>query len=69
MTDSQQIDPAGQFRLALLLFFGSGLCTLAYETVWVRQLVFSYGISVYAVSAVLSAYMFGLSVGAYLVGR
>jgi spermidine synthase len=42
---------------------------LAYETVWVRQLVFSYGISVHAVSAVLSAYMFGLSVGAYLVGR
>ena len=53
----------------MLLFFGSGLCALAYETVWVRQLVFSYGISVYAVSAVLSAYMFGLSVGAYLVGR
>ncbi len=65
----RQLDAAGQFRLALLLFFGSGLCALAYETVWVRQLVFSYGISIYAVSAVLSAYMFGLSVGAYLVGR
>ncbi len=69
MTDSRQIEQAGQFRLALMLFFGSGLCALAYETVWVRQLVLSYGISVYAVSAVLSAYMFGLSVGAYLVGR
>jgi spermidine synthase len=52
-----------------MLFFGSGLCALAYETVWVRQLVFAYGISVYAVSAVLAAYMFGLSVGAYLIGR
>ena len=45
-----------QFHLALFLFFGSGCCALAYETVWVRQLTLSFGISVYAVSAVLSAY-------------
>ncbi|MCG8555825.1 MAG: fused MFS/spermidine synthase [Proteobacteria bacterium] len=58
-----------QFHLALFLFFGSGCCALSYETVWVRQLTLSFGISVYAVSAVLSAYMFGLCVGAYVVGR
>ncbi len=57
------------FRLTLVLFFGSGVCALVYETLWVRQLTLSYGISVYAVSAVLSAFMFGLCLGAYLVGR
>ncbi len=59
----------GLFRLSLVLFFGSGVCALAYETLWVRQLTLSYGISVYAVSAVLAAFMFGLCLGAYLVGR
>ena len=58
----QQMTSAQQFRLALVLFFGSGACALAYETVWVRQLILAYGISVYAV---LAAYMFGLCIGAY----
>ena len=40
-----------------------------YETVWVRQLTFSFGVSVYAVSAVLTAFMFGLGAGAYLLSR
>ncbi len=57
------------FRTCLLLFFGSGVCALAYETVWVRQLTFTYGISVYAISAVLSAFMFGLCAGAHLLGK
>ena len=51
------------------LFFGSGLCALIYETLWVRQLTYSFGISVYAVSAVLATFMFGLGLGAYLLGR
>jgi len=53
----------------LALFFGSGACALVYETVWVRQLTLSFGISIYAISAVLAAYMFGLSIGAWIVGR
>ena len=53
----------------LALFFGSGACALIYETVWVRQLTLSFGISIHAVSAVLAAYMFGLSIGAWIVGR
>ncbi len=61
--------PSRSFRVALGLFFCSGVCALAYETLWVRQLVFSFGISVYAVSAVLAAFMFGLCAGSYLLGR
>lgn len=53
----------------LILFFGSGACALVYETVWVRQLTLAFGISIHAISAVLAAYMFGLSMGALLVGR
>lgn len=36
---------------------------------WVRQLTLSFGISIYAVSAVLSAFMFGLCIGASWIGR
>jgi len=62
-------DSPRAFRISLALFFGSGICALAYETIWVRQLTFTYGISVYAISAVLSAFMFGLCAGSYLLGR
>lgn len=57
------------FRISLSLFFGSGLCALVYETVWVRQLTLSYGISVYAISTVLTAFMSGLCAGSYFCGR
>ncbi|MFN0244079.1 MAG: fused MFS/spermidine synthase [Planctomycetota bacterium] len=56
-------------RFAFPLFFSSGACALVYQTVWVRQLTLSFGISIYAVSAVLSAFMFGLCIGAYTIGR
>ncbi len=69
MEISETVNSQRVFRISLVLFFCSGLCALVYETVWVRQLTLSYGISVYAISAVLAAYMFGLCVGSYLVGR
>ena len=55
--------------LVLALFFGSGLCALAYETVWVRLLSLAFGVSVYAVSTVLAAFMAGLCVGALAAAR
>jgi hypothetical protein len=61
--------PSSLTRLALVLFFSSGACALIYQTVWVRQLTLSFGISIYAVSAVLSAFMFGLCIGATWIGR
>jgi spermidine synthase len=57
------------FRAACVLFFGSGACGLVYETVWIRQLTLSFGISVYAISSVLTAFMFGLCLGSLWMGR
>ncbi len=56
-------------RTILALFFLSGLSGLIYEVVWVRQLSLVFGVSVYAVSAVLTAYMAGLALGSYAFGR
>jgi len=53
----------------LVLFFFSGLSGLIYEVVWVRQLSLIFGVSVYAFSAVLTAYMGGLALGGYASGR
>ncbi|MSR58973.1 MAG: hypothetical protein EXS05_15235 [Planctomycetaceae bacterium] len=61
--------PAWRVRLAWLLFFASGMAGLMYEVVWVRELTARLGAGVYAVSAVLAAFMGGLAVGAVLAGR
>ncbi|MDQ3856645.1 MAG: fused MFS/spermidine synthase, partial [Chloroflexota bacterium] len=55
--------------LTLALFFLSGLSALVYEVVWVRELSLSFGVSVYAVTAVLTAFMGGLALGSWLFGR
>ncbi|MDZ4717528.1 MAG: fused MFS/spermidine synthase [Roseiflexaceae bacterium] len=55
--------------IALVLFFISGASALIYEVAWVRLLSLAFGVSVYAVSAVLSAFMGGLALGGWLFGR
>src|SRR5262245_59479992 len=56
-------------RLALALFFFSGASALVYEVTWVRLLSLGFGVSVYAISAVLTAFMGGLALGGWLFGR
>jgi predicted membrane-bound spermidine synthase len=46
----------------------SGATALAYEVVWARQLALVLGSATSAAAAVLSAFMFGLAVGAIAVG-
>jgi len=58
-----------QNRLIYLLFFLSGISGLIYETVWLRVLIRVLGCTVYATSIVLSAFMAGLAVGSYVLGR
>ncbi|MDH5477659.1 MAG: hypothetical protein OEY50_04960 [Nitrospinota bacterium] len=53
----------------LAIFFFSGAAGLAYEIVWARQLSLTLGVSIYAVSATLVAFMGGLGAGAELSGR
>ena len=50
-------------------FFFSGLSGLIYEVVWVRQFELVFGVSTYAVGAVLTAFMGGLSLGAWVGGK
>ncbi len=51
------------------LFFISGAAGLVYELVWVRELVFVFGGTTYAITTVLVAFMAGLGLGSYLAGR
>jgi spermidine synthase len=53
----------------LALFFLSGISALMYEICWVRQATLTFGMSIYAYSAVLTAYMGGMALGGYLIGK
>jgi len=57
-------------RAALLLaFFLSGLSTLIYEIVWVKHLVYLFGVTYHAITTVVTVFMAGLAIGALLAGR
>jgi len=51
------------------LFFFSGALGLIYEVVWLRMLVLIFGSTHFAVSTILTAFMAGLALGAYVLGR
>ncbi len=57
-------------RVSLLVFFFlSGISALIYQIAWVRQASLTFGVSIYAYSAVLTAFMMGLALGSYVMGR
>jgi len=51
-----------------ICFFVSGATGLIYENIWVRILGLFYGNTTLAVSAVLTAFMGGLALGAWMIG-
>ncbi len=53
----------------LFLFFLSGSLGLIYEVVWLRMLILIFGSTHFAVSTVLTAFMAGLAIGAWVIGR
>ena len=55
--------------LIVALFFLSGTCSLVYQIAWVRLLVPTFGMSVLAVSTVLTSFMAGLALGSAVFGR
>ena len=59
----------GMNALFHLLFFASGFSGLLYEIVWARQLATVFGVSAFALTAVLSAYFLGMAIGAWWIGR
>ena len=57
-------------RLSLLIIFLlSGMAALIHQVVWVRQATLIFGVSVYAYSAVLAAFMGGAAVGSIWLGK
>src|SRR2546426_1025344 len=52
-----------------LLFFLSGATGLVYELLWVRLLYQAFGSTIESVTTFVAAYMGGLGLGAWLLGR
>ena len=66
------MQPAGaatRLHVALVLYFLSGLTGLVYEVTFSKYLSYVFGVTAYASSAVLVAFMGGLSAGALLMAR
>jgi spermidine synthase len=51
------------------LFFFSGISGLIYETIWLRMLIRVLGCTAYATAVMLAAFMAGMALGSYLLGR
>ena len=64
----KQMKRSGE-RTLLTLFLLSGACGLIYQVVWSRIFTNLFGSTVYAVGTVLAAFMSGLALGSYLLGR
>lgn len=56
------------FSVSVVLF-GSGLCALVYQAVWLRQFRLIFGVSTPAVATVLALFMAGLGFGGLYFGR
>src|SRR5436309_6072554 len=51
------------------IFVLSGASGLVYQIAWVRLLALTFGVTIYAVSTVVAAFMGGLALGSFVGGR
>ena len=56
------------YAILFFLAFLSGVSALMYEVAWTRQLTLVFGVSIYAASAVIAAFMMGLGAGSFVFG-
>jgi spermidine synthase len=61
--------PLALFACAALLFTLSGGTALVYQSVLNKLFSYVFGVSAYAAATVLAAFMLGLALGSYLLGR
>jgi spermidine synthase len=68
---SSRAKPVGlpPFRILGILFFLSGTSSLILETLFTRLLSYTFGNTAYAASTVLAAFLGGLALGAYVIGK
>ncbi len=69
MKTNQQQTQTPRIALVLLLFFTSGVLALTYEVVWTRMMVSVFGSTAVAVGTVLAAFMAGLAIGGWQIGK
>lgn len=55
--------------LVLLLYFLSGATALVYQVVWSRMLMHVFGSTAVAIGTVLAAFMAGMAIGSWLIGK
>ncbi|HPG40137.1 MAG TPA: fused MFS/spermidine synthase [bacterium] len=55
--------------LLLLVFFFSGMSALIYQVMWAREFGLVFGVHVFAISTVLTAFMAGLALGNLYFGK
>jgi len=55
--------------LPFFCLFISGAASLVYELIWIRQLALIFGGTLYAISAVLCAFMTGLALGGWSISK
>ncbi|MEO8427555.1 MAG: hypothetical protein ABI651_10640, partial [Verrucomicrobiota bacterium] len=68
--ESKRKLPLGQATFWLLVcFVCSGVSGLIYEVAWVRSLELIFGATTFAIATVLAAFMGGLALGSYSMGR
>src|SRR5262245_24024185 len=58
-----------QWRIALALFFGSGMAGISYEVIWFKQFSHVWGSSTLAMASVIGSFLLGLGLGAAWWGR
>lgn len=57
------------FLFILILFFLSGVSSLIYQMVWLKKLHLIFGVTTPSIVAILVAFMAGLSLGSFLIGK
>jgi spermidine synthase len=55
--------------LVLILFFASGAMGLVYQVVWSRMMTHVFGSTAFSVGTVLAAFMSGMAIGSWYIGR
>jgi len=61
-----QNSPKLILSIVLVLYFFSGLSSLAYEVLWVRMLSLQFGVSIFGVVTTVAAFMLGLGAGSLI---
>ena len=56
-------------RLLYLIFFASGATGLVYEVIWVRITGLVFGNTSFSIATVIGAFMAGLALGSWLLGK